>query len=552
MTNGGNWYLPFSSQSPDSRSMHSKLSQSSFEQDNFSQSSYNSENSSMKSDLENIQLKIGTSMLFIISAQNSSMVLDLKSGTFFDFPGQDTIMKEHGEGSPEDFQYNSICMSSVISLPNQNQSPYHSIEDRFLLGVVNERTGALHNVGLGHKLQAIMQGKWYENLPQLFTTKSFSGSTRHSLLLIQQEKTIDNNKEENNDKNKSDIKKDNYKRLMQYPFTSPLLKEDDVTNLSYTYSQSLFTVQEDAVEQIDSKTVGIDVTKKTIALSSASGAIVQITSAEVRIIPTLKFSIRQQGQQQKQLQSVQKDQNNNNNNIKQDPQIQPMNQQDDTNQQIQSEYIGYDFKHKISWQAPQLLTEDFCKQQFINPTLQLSSSSLRPVNYHSPRSSLYMHEQPHQNQRITFENACITDKLIAVSYKCIVYVLVWNPAIPKNRRGSVDTLSQLGNQQMLKETPTANVNPVSTLCFPSNVKSLSASTIKTRSFLVVGCESPNAVFVFRLDNDQVGIKSEQTRKNLWDAGERLVEQLKNQIIYPVIQRPKPELVVQNGVKYREN
>jgi hypothetical protein len=58
------------------------------------------------------------------------------------------------------------------------------MEDRFVVGVGNGRTGALHSLGLGHKLQTIIQGKWYNELPTLFTTKAFSGAKLHSLLLI--------------------------------------------------------------------------------------------------------------------------------------------------------------------------------------------------------------------------------------------------------------------------------------------------------------------------------------------------------------------------------
>ncbi|KAA6368515.1 MAG: hypothetical protein EZS28_035957, partial [Streblomastix strix] len=100
-------------------------------------------------------------MLFIISSQNTSMIVDLKSGEFFDFPGQDTIMKEHGEGGPEDFQYHPMNINNVCALPYQSFSPYHSMEDRFLVGVGNGRIGAMHTIGLGHKLQMIKQGKWY-------------------------------------------------------------------------------------------------------------------------------------------------------------------------------------------------------------------------------------------------------------------------------------------------------------------------------------------------------------------------------------------------------
>jgi hypothetical protein len=57
----------------------------------------------LKSDLDNAQLNIGSQILFIISASNSSLIVDLKTGNFFDFPGQESVIREHGEGGPEDF-----------------------------------------------------------------------------------------------------------------------------------------------------------------------------------------------------------------------------------------------------------------------------------------------------------------------------------------------------------------------------------------------------------------------------------------------------------------
>ncbi|KAA6365493.1 MAG: hypothetical protein EZS28_038980, partial [Streblomastix strix] len=46
--------------------------------------------SSFQSNIDNIQLKLGTSMLFIVSASNSSMIVDLNNGSFFEFPGRET------------------------------------------------------------------------------------------------------------------------------------------------------------------------------------------------------------------------------------------------------------------------------------------------------------------------------------------------------------------------------------------------------------------------------------------------------------------------------
>ncbi|KAA6390397.1 MAG: hypothetical protein EZS28_014077 [Streblomastix strix] len=96
-------------------------------------------------------------MLFIVSASNSSMIFDLNNGSFFEFPGRDNDIKELQESGPEDFQLNPMCINSIVPLPYYSYSPHHSIDDRFVLGVGNGRSGAIHSICIGHKLQSIIE-----------------------------------------------------------------------------------------------------------------------------------------------------------------------------------------------------------------------------------------------------------------------------------------------------------------------------------------------------------------------------------------------------------
>ncbi|KAA6359127.1 MAG: hypothetical protein EZS28_045346, partial [Streblomastix strix] len=140
--------------------------------------------------------------------------------------------------------------------------------------------------------------------------------------------------------------------------------------------------------------------------------------------------------------------------------------------------------------------------------------------------------------------------LIAVSYKCIVFVLLWDPSKPKIT-SSTSPKGLNEHQQQIQQHP-ASIRTISTLCFPSPVKSLAASTICTRSFLIVGCESPPAIFLFRMDSIHVAQETEQARKQLWDEGEQLLDRMKYQIVYPSVQRPDLSLIIQNGVKSDPN
>ncbi|KAA6354568.1 MAG: hypothetical protein EZS28_049905 [Streblomastix strix] len=226
-------------------------------------------------------------MLFIISASNSSLIVDMSSGSFFEFPGNDASMKELGDGNPEDFQYNSMRINSVTPVPYQSFSPHHSTNDRFIMGVGSGRTGSLHRMQIGSKLQSIIQGKWYEELPKLFTTKAYSGAKLHSLLLVEEEIISSNELGKRKDQNESQNKQNIQKKQTQNPYAqSPSFIINQ--SIKRTYQSSVFELHEDVVEPIDSFSVGIDNTKKTLALGSAQGAFVQITSSEVRVIPTLQ------------------------------------------------------------------------------------------------------------------------------------------------------------------------------------------------------------------------------------------------------------------------
>ncbi|KAA6382674.1 MAG: hypothetical protein EZS28_021800, partial [Streblomastix strix] len=217
------------------------------------QQSLNSQSSDQpsvsKSEIDDIQLRLGTSMLFIISASNSSMIVDMSTGTFYEFPGQESEYKELGEGGPEDFQLNVMNINSVNPIPKYSFSPFHTLNERIILGVGNGRTGAIHSLAVGNKLQTIMQGRWYSQIPQLFTSKAYSGDTIHSLLLVEEEK-VDAKDTDEKKVIKKDIKDKIQKKSTQKKTIYPgqfLIGED----IQRTYSSQLYQIHEDDVEPID-------------------------------------------------------------------------------------------------------------------------------------------------------------------------------------------------------------------------------------------------------------------------------------------------------------
>ncbi|KAA6362031.1 MAG: hypothetical protein EZS28_042442, partial [Streblomastix strix] len=137
MTNGANWFLPipnkpispidplYQQSSPSLQSQSSTTNQLqiksqplsqdldnksqlsvqlSLDQDIQSSQLQSSDGSSVKSEIDDVQLRIRSPLLFIISASNSSMTVDLSTGGFYDFPEKESEFKELGEGGVEDFQ----------------------------------------------------------------------------------------------------------------------------------------------------------------------------------------------------------------------------------------------------------------------------------------------------------------------------------------------------------------------------------------------------------------------------------------------------------------
>ncbi|KAA6390167.1 MAG: hypothetical protein EZS28_014309, partial [Streblomastix strix] len=538
MTNGANWY--FSSRSQQHMKHLSIQSESQIDEETSSSQFTNSSSSS--NDINKRCLNIGVQMLFVISASNSSMIVDLNSGSFYDFPGQESQLRQLGEGNPEDFQYNPMCVNSMVHIPYYSFSPYHSVEDRFVLGVGNGRTGALHRIGLGHKLQMITQGKLFSELPTLFTTRSYSGAALHSLVLVQEEKIAEYKQKQQqhdlNSKNQREFQQQS--QSFQQPYTSSVFLGE---NLYRTYTSTLFAVHEDVLEPIDSKEICIDLRTKTLALAGAHGALVQVTTQEVLIIPTVRFFSQQINQQQEdQIQQ----QNNQLLNSSISSQDENKKQNINYNQfEIKSEFTGYQYNQTISWKKPTLLTEQQCHYRISNLETRIKTQSLSPNHDESINKSIST------AQSLMFEHACITDNMIAVSYKCIVFVLIWNPSIPRIAYSEQDSSQTTGGKTQVKQHG-ASVHTVSTLCFPSTVNSLSASTICTRSFLIVGCESPPAVFLFRLDAVQVAQQTEVSRMQLWNEGEKRLQKLKYQLTHPTVQRPNADLVIQNGLRNQVN
>ncbi|KAA6377208.1 MAG: hypothetical protein EZS28_027265 [Streblomastix strix] len=417
------------------------------------------------------------------------------------------------------------------------------MEDKFILGCGNGQTGALHSISLGKRLQKIMNGKWYQDLPTLFTTKAYSGAKLHSLLLVEEEKIIDIQKDKLNRKISDGIAQDLQKKLTQYPYKqSQVLKVCD--NLRCTYSSQVFALHENIIEPIDSLIVGVDSTKKTLAFGSAQGAFIQITSSEVRVIPTLRYSTyltnqtQQSQQQQKDYLTSTKSSIYNNQQSK---------RLDEQAFDIQAEFIGYDVQHGISWQAPNIFSEEQCLQHINNLQKNQINSNIDQSQVYQSITSFSSY-QNHEQQKVIFECACISDNIIAVSYECIVFVMIWNPSKPKITSNGTNILTSV-QQSTIAQLP-AFILPIATLCFPSHVRTLTASTICTRSFLVVGCESPPAIFLFRLDNVIISQQNEDKRKKIWDEGEKLINSLKYRITYPTVQRPDLELIIHNGIKYQ--
>ncbi|KAA6373173.1 MAG: hypothetical protein EZS28_031300, partial [Streblomastix strix] len=350
MTNGARWFKGSQQSTMSSPKLNSSLRGREVEVISKQQKPNSLNNYGGSNDMPEIQMRLGSSMMFVISSNSQSMIVDLHSGKFSEFPGKEEEIKGMGDGSAEDFQYYPTYVRSVDHVPYYAYSPHHQQEDQVLLGVGNGRAGALHVVMVGHKLQPIARGQWYEQPPTLYTTRAYSGAPLHALLLVEEESVFTETRTDiaPSSKDSDSNEKSTEAKQTKLNFHSPVQSNE---NLRHQFASTVFALHEDIVEPIDASIVGIDSTKKTLAISGAQGAYVQVTSSEVRVIPTVKYSAHQislDGQYGQQIKS---------------PSIQSPehSHRDDKQWEIRSEFVGFDIQNRIIWQAPPLLTEEACQ-----------------------------------------------------------------------------------------------------------------------------------------------------------------------------------------------
>lgn len=442
---------------------------------------------------------------------------------------------------------NPLFITSVVALPGQTASrfmPHHAQEDRVALSCGFGRTGAIQILTVGHKLQQLIKGQFFERLPMMFSAKMYAGSPVQSLLLIVHQLLTPPLPPSSS----SSSQQQQQQQQLQQP-SDRMGQKRGATQMeevvqsqpasARAYATIVFSLHADSVDPIDPSSIGIDPTRKTLAFAGAQGAFVQVTTNEVRVVPTIRYLQASQPAHQSQQAYL------GSQSARQSP----------LSYSTSGDFYSPTFSSPNSQEGlPVLMPEAYfpepAETQRWTPPYVFSEQQLRAI---------VSRQQIPASQVGTLEMglACVTDNLIACSFMAVVFVLMWKPgrrkespkpsaaahgkrhaedghANGKKRKQTQHQLSSSvkeleeeeeecgtnGTKHPHSSTYRTYVKPclshVATLCFPSVVTALSAATICGRSFLLVGCRNPPAVYAFRIEQKNLVDHYEDIKEKYWN------------------------------------
>ncbi|KAA6379929.1 MAG: hypothetical protein EZS28_024544, partial [Streblomastix strix] len=436
----------------------------------------------------------GTAVLFVLSSTSIPLMINLDSGKFIDIPGG------------EDFACNPSYLQSIINIPGSayGQTIHHTTEESIAAALGSGRSGAMEIVQVGHQLQSLAKGQWLERVISIFSSKIHSESTVYQLLLIvedmppfidiqqgqQQQQGQQVGIQQQTQFNQQQVGKPQQVNNTVQQQQGQGQGQQQISQGAFFhrgYTGQLYSLKKNSVDTIDASQYGIDIMKRTLTLDGGEGVLIQVTTGEVRAVPTVKYTI---DKIQNPTQTNNQSGNNNNSHSSHKGNVQQV------LYSIHSEESGPKVDQGLMWSAPMLLTLEQCQQ------LQ------------QQKKRFQWHAQ--NMKRAEFDHACVTDNMIAVSVQRVVYVLVWFPAKamqkPKDTKDRAQS-PKSSQKDYIKQDQV--LCPVATLYMKSPVTSISACTIYGRAILLIGTDSPPMVYVFRLDRIAIATNSEKERIKKW-------------------------------------
>ncbi|KAK2949750.1 hypothetical protein BLNAU_15324 [Blattamonas nauphoetae] len=455
--------------------------------------------------------KRGNTLVFFSTARSQPLLLSLNSGRFVDIP------------FGEDFTANPVSIHNVINTKSVQMGPRHTVEDTLVMGIGMGQAGALSINNISHSLVPMQRGQWFERLPLMFSSKLFAGATLYSLLMICEHCVSSANYEKlQTDEERAlrlKLLEESFERVKESPnaFLNPpqWFSSQEFTHYStfpllsgignrkpFKYPEFRSTelaLWPDNVDIVDGATIGIDSSHRTLSLTGAQGALVQVTTCEVRVAPTVKYHgvVNKIGENKSNLQFS-----------------------------IDPEPICPDPAAGLRWHPPPLHTSSQVDYFLDNlgcyacPCHLMKPRSVQKDGVKEPNPIC-----PGWKGGVRFvelELASVTDTLIAASCGSTVFVLLWNPLKPalNSKRGRPPS-GRRDSKIGASEPPIFSyrkplLQHIATLSFPSHVTALSTATLCGRPFLLVGCLEDMKVRLFRADDfvstDATPTKSSKSKR----------------------------------------
>jgi hypothetical protein len=302
-------------------------------------------------------------------------------------------------------------------------TPSFSEEGRIALGVGTNKTGSLRVLGIDYPLRHLTKGQGFEKCPEIFSAKLNSSSKKYSFLLTS---AMVNPIFGSINEQFLSLQNKNAKLSVQQPQQPQQFSQNSHSNQNNHINQNsemritnILYIHDDQYDSISPSRIGVDSSKKTLALQGAHNALIWVHSFGINVMNTVKHTV-------KSLHCTSGHSQHRHSYLDPSP----------------SEYQKYTIKVQecfpeekpiFTWETPKLFIE--------NPSQN---------NVDSQHPSQHTHHYHHFIPACPFEIqfASVTDNVIAVSNSNIVIVLYWSPPKP------VETNLNLPLSHIIKDSHT--------------------------------------------------------------------------------------------------
>ncbi|KAK2958113.1 hypothetical protein BLNAU_6817 [Blattamonas nauphoetae] len=319
-------------------------------------------------------------------------------------------------------------------------------QDAVAKGVGTGKSGALYISNIGHKAIPLIQTYRFDRTPTFFVTGLTSGSDNDQLLLVS---------------------------VKDSRHTNDLASEPTFQNETVTgspFRTLLYQLSATSCDPLDAAAFGVAGDEHTILFAAIEGALVQITTSKMILIPTQKYVAN--------------------------PSASDASSPTPSPPPFVIQQIAPSYTHAATWVPP--VARPISTILNALPDMENFKDITFPPRFaHLISSATFVGKSAVNNRfQVLIRCACASRDLIALSTANVVFVFLWRMALPKSQDGK-------------PANPTRVLSLIQTLSFLSDVSMLKADTIHNSTFLIVGTTPEGKAHLFRLDtlSDSIAIEN---------------------------------------------